>query len=88
MPSNPDHIRFYLALGSIGLLCLMIILPMFVTVPDAMLQIVNIIVGGTLTFIGSVFNFYFGSSDGSKIKTEAMVAEMQDDVAPTSNRIG
>ena len=61
-----------LALGVVGLAFLLIGILMFVDTPDDQQQLVIFALGFITSAAGQVLSFYFGSSQGSKNKTEEM----------------
>jgi hypothetical protein len=61
-----------LALGVVGLAFLLIGLLMFKNVPEDQQQIIIFALGFITSSAGQVLSFYFGSSQGSKDKTEEM----------------
>ena len=65
---TPTILAYAITLGFFGLLAVM----MFVSLPVSTMQIVNILVGSLGASWGSVISFYFGSTAGSKMKTELL----------------
>ena len=61
-----------LALGVVGLAFLLIAVLMFVDTPDNQQQLVIFALGFITSAAGQVLSFYFGSSQGSKDKSEMM----------------
>ena len=61
-----------LALGVVGLAFLLIGILMFVDTPNDQQQLVIFALGFITSAAGQVLSFYFGSSQGSKDKTEEM----------------
>lgn len=61
-----------LALGVVGLAFFLIGILMFVDTPDNQQQLVIFALGFITSAAGQVLSFYFGSSQGSKAKTEEM----------------
>jgi hypothetical protein len=61
-----------LALGVVGLAFFLIGILMFVDTPDNQQQLVIFALGFITSAAGQVLSFYFGSSQGSKNKTEEM----------------
>jgi hypothetical protein len=61
-----------LALGVVGLAFALIGVLMFVDTPDNQQQLVIFALGFITSAAGQVLSFYFGSSQGSKSKTEEM----------------
>lgn len=61
-----------LALGVVGLAFILIGVLMFVDTPDDQQQLVIFALGFITSAAGQVLSFYFGSSQGSKNKTEEM----------------
>jgi hypothetical protein len=61
-----------LALGVVGLAFLLIAVLMFVDTPDNQQQLVIFALGFITSAAGQVLSFYFGSSQGSKDKSELM----------------
>jgi len=61
-----------LALGVVGLAFLLIAVLMFKNVPTDQQQIIIFALGFITSAAGQVLSFYFGSSQGSKSKTEEM----------------
>ena len=61
-----------LALGVVGLAFVLIGVLMFVDTPDNQQQLVIFALGFITSAAGQVLSFYFGSSQGSKAKTEEM----------------
>jgi ABC-type siderophore export system fused ATPase/permease subunit len=59
-----------LALGVVGLAFLLIAILMFVNTPSDQQQIIIFALGFITSAAGQVLSFYFGSSQGSKDKTE------------------
>lgn len=66
-----------LALGTVGLTFLLITILCFVDVSDGQERIVIFILGFVTAAAGQVLSFFFGSSQGSKDKTDAMSAVMK-----------
>lgn len=61
-----------LALGTVAIAFLLIGILMFVNVEDNQEQIIIFALGFVTSAAGQVLSFYFGSSQGSKDKTEAL----------------
>jgi len=61
-----------LALGVVGLAFVLIAVLMFVDTPNDQQQLVIFALGFITSAAGQVLSFYFGSSQGSKSKTEEM----------------
>lgn len=61
-----------LALGTVGLCFLLIGILMFNNIPDSQENIIIYALGFITSAAGQVLSFFFGSSQGSKEKTEAM----------------
>ena len=61
-----------LALGVVGLAFLLIAVLMFIDTPDNQQQLVIFALGFITSAAGQVLSFYFGSSQGSKDKSELM----------------
>ncbi len=61
-----------LALGVVGLAFILIAVLMFVDTPNDQQQLVIFALGFITSAAGQVLSFYFGSSQGSKDKTEDM----------------
>jgi hypothetical protein len=61
-----------LALGVVGLAFMLIGILMFVDTPNDQQQLVIFALGFITSAAGQVLSFYFGSSQGSKDKTEEM----------------
>jgi len=59
-------------LGVVGLAFLLIAVLMFVDTPDNQQQLVIFALGFITSAAGQVLSFYFGSSQGSKDKSELM----------------
>jgi hypothetical protein len=66
-----------LALGVVGLAFLLIGVLMFVDTPNDQQQLVIFALGFITSAAGQVLSFYFGSSQGSKDKTEEMKGMMK-----------
>jgi uncharacterized membrane-anchored protein len=60
-----------IVLGFFGLVALLLTFE----VKEANQNILYLVAGGLMAAFGSVVNYYFGSSHGSKIKTEDMIAK-------------
>lgn len=60
-----------IVLGFFGLVAILLTLE----VKEANQNILYLVAGGLMAAFGSVVNYYFGSSHGSKIKTEDMIAK-------------
>ena len=63
-----------LALGTVGLCFLLIGILVLTNIPDSQENIVIYALGFVTSAAGQVLSFFFGSSQGSKDKTEAMKA--------------
>lgn len=61
-----------LALGTVSVAFILIAILMFVNVEDNQEQIIIFALGFVTSAAGQVLSFYFGSSQGSKEKTEAL----------------
>lgn len=61
-----------LALGTVAVAFILIAILMFVNVEDNQEQIIIFALGFVTSAAGQVLSFYFGSSQGSKEKTEAL----------------
>ena len=62
-----------LALGTVAVAFILIAILMFVNVEDNQEQIIIFALGFVTSAAGQVLSFYFGSSQGSKEKTEALM---------------
>jgi hypothetical protein len=62
----------FLALGTVGLAFVFIAVLMFIDIPDNQQQMIIYALGFITSSAGQVLSFYFGSSQGSKDKSELM----------------
>lgn len=67
----------FLALGTVGLAFLFIGILIFINVPTDQQQIIIFALGFITSSAGQVLSFYFGSSQGSKDKTEEIRGMMK-----------
>lgn len=67
-----DRMRAFLAVAIIALVCGILYMINMGELKDTMRDVGMIAVGGILTKFSGVYDFYFGSSDGSKSKTAMM----------------
>lgn len=51
---------------------------LFLPIPDANRSAVDILLGSLAATMGAVYNFYFGSSEGSKNKTDVLGSALKD----------
>jgi len=61
-----------LALGTVGLCFVLIGVLLFINIPDSQENIIIYALGFITSAAGQVLSYFFGSSQGSKDKTEAM----------------
>ena len=54
----------------------------FITPPESNLSVLNLIIGAVIGIVGTVAQYRWGSSEGSKSKENAMIAEMKASEAP------
>lgn len=66
---NSDKTRNVLAIAALIIIALLIAGLFFVQIPDSAKDLINIALGFVAGYVGAVFNYYFGSSDGSRQKT-------------------
>lgn len=64
-----EKTRTLIALISLIIIALLICGLFFIPIPDNAKDLINIALGFIAGYCGSVFNYYFGSSDGSTKKT-------------------
>lgn len=69
---NSDNTRTALAILSLIIVALLIAGLFFVPIPDSAKDLINIALGFIAGYCGNVFNYYFGSSDGSTRKTDML----------------
>jgi hypothetical protein len=61
---------YYLSIGTFAFACVIVLLLFFIDIPTENRDVINFILGIVVgNGLGSIFNFFFGSSQGSKDKT-------------------
>lgn len=67
-----EKTRTLIALIALIIIALLICGLFFIPIPDNAKDLINIALGFIAGYCGSVFNYYFGSSDGSTHKTNLL----------------
>jgi len=81
-----DKSRIVFGLAVIALLGAALAALVFRSLPAENNDAIMLLVGGINTLAATVIGYYFGSSDGSKVKTEAMAEAMEDEASASEVR--
>lgn len=61
-----------LALLALGMIAIALVMLFFVPIPEANASTVQLLLGAALTWVGAVFNWFYGSSKSSQAKDETI----------------
>lgn len=79
-----DKARNITGIAAILIAVFIIVMLFLRTIPDGNRDIAMVLLGSSMTWANSVFNFHFGSSDGSKRK-DKKIKDMFNDKSTYSN---